>query len=950
MSAPSWADLEALFHDALARAPAERAVFLAERCAGRPDLHAEVEALLRTHEATPEALELPTVGPQLRLTPGARVGPYALVGEIGAGAMGEVYRARDAKLGRDVAIKILPLVFTSDPERRARFEREARMLGALNHPHIGAIYGFEDRDDIRALVLELVEGPTLADRLANGPIPAREALNIARQIADALDAAHEKGIVHRDLKPANIKVTGAGVVKVLDFGLAKALASVEGGDLSASPTITVSGTRQGMILGTAAYMSPEQARGQAVDKRTDIWAFGCVLYEMLTGRAAFPGKTLSDTIATILGRGPDWEVVPPTISSNVRRLLQRCLEKDLARRLHDIADARLELDDALTGNADQHASVSATFAQRGRRRERLAWTIAALAGLSLVAMALFAVLPVRHVEPRFSTRFEIATPPTIDPASFAISPDGRQLAFVATTEGTQRLFVRTLDQVAAKPLAGTEGAFFPFWAPDGDALGFFAGGKLRRIDLAGGAPQTLADATGWGAAWSRDGVIVFSAQFPAPLLRVAASGGAPVAVTRLAAGDVHDCWPQFLPDGRRFLFFHGTNNPETTGVYLGSLDGGEPTRVLVAQTMAVYAPPGVLLQVRQGALAALRFDATRGVVSGDPIPVAAAVGNGGYPPFRGAFTVSTAGVLAYRAGGGERLRQLAWFDRAGVSRGTIGPPFAGFFYGAQLSPDGRRVAVERMVTSDEDVWLFDVGSGVPSRFTFDQKDDWAAIWSSDGRRVVFASDRNGVNDLFEKQANGTDDEQLLLRTPESKTPLSSSRDGRWLLYAARDPKKRDADIWALPLVGGRKPFPVLQTPFDENWGEFSPDGKWVAYSSNQSGHLEVYAQSFPGPGGKRQISPAGGSRPRWRPDGRELFYLAPDDRLTAVPIAVGSDGQLEAGAPVVLFPARIGPMYNPIPPYAATPDGRFLMDLVVEAPTVPPITVVLNWDAALTKP
>jgi len=370
---------------------------------------------------------------------------------------------------------------------------------------------------------------------------------------------------------------------------------------------------------------------------------------------------------------------------------------------------------------------------------------------------------------------------------------------------------------------------------------------------------------------------------------------------------------------------------------------------MAAETTAVYAPPGVLLQVRQGALVALRFDLTHGAVSGDPIPVAQGVGEGGYPPFRGAFAASTTGVLTYRVAGGERQRQLVWIDRAGVSRGTIGPPFPGFFIGAELSPDGRHVAVTRVVSGNLDVWLSDGGSGMPNRFTFDRNDDGVPVWSLDGRRVVFASNRNGVDDLFEKPASGTSDEQPLLVTPEPKVPLSGSRDGRFLLYAVRDPNKMGADLWALPLVGERKPFPVVQTPFDESSGEFSPDGKWVAYTSNESGRAEVYAQSFPGPGGKRQISPMGGSQLRWRPDGRELFYIAPDERMMAVSIAVGADRQLEAGAPVPLFPTRVSPYYDTIPQYTVAPDGRFLMNVVVEAPTVPPITVVLNWDAAFKK-
>jgi len=428
---------------------------------------------------------------------------------------------------------------------------------------------------------------------------------------------------------------------------------------------------------------------------------------------------------------------------------------------------------------------------------------------------------------------------------------------------------------------------------------------------------------------------------------VAASGGTPVPVTRLTSVDEGDCWPQFLPDGRRFLYFRIGTSAETRGVYVGSLDGGEPTRVLRAETTAVYAPPGVLLHVREGTLVAMRFDLAQGVVSGDPIPLAQGIGDGGFPLFRSVVAVSTTGVLAYRAAGGERLRQLAWFDRAGVDRGTVGAPVQGFFIDAALSPDGGRAAMGRVVAGNLDVWLSDVGSGTQNRFTFDPHDDGQAVWSPDGSRIAFASRRLGPGDLFEKPASGSSDEQPLLLTREGKAPLSWSRDGRFLLYRAQGTDGLDRDLWALPLTGERKPFPVVQTPFDEASGDISPDGKWVAYTSDESGRIEVYVQSFPGPGGKRQISTTGGSQIRWRPDGRELFYVAADERLIAVPITLGADGQLETGAPVPLFRTRISPYFDRHAQYSIAPDGRFLMNVVVEAPDVPPITVVLNWDAAL---
>ena len=483
MTGPAWPELEALFHEALAHSPAERVNFLAERCAGRPDLQMRIEAMLRAHDQA-SALDASSITPPPRLAAGARVGAYEVLGQLGVGGMGEVYRARDTRLGRDVAIKILPSTFASDPARLARFEREARVLAALNHPNIATIHGIEESDGSLALVMEVVEGATLAERLAQGTkhkpqgtrdntsggIPINETLTIARQIADALEAAHEKGIVHRDLKPANIKITPTGTVKVLDFGLAK----VAPGDAMSphTPTVTIGGTHEGLILGTAAYMSPEQARGESVDKRTDIWAFGCVLYEMLTRRAPFARDTVTDTLAAVVERDPEWRDVPPATPPAIVRLLHRCLEKDLRRRLHDIADARVEIDDAIEG-LEQPAIVFPT-ATPVRRRARLTWTIGGAAGLVLAALAMTTALSFRSAAApeRVSTRFEIPTPPTVDPASFSLSSDGRQLAFVATMDSVRRLFVRPLDQVTARPLPGTDGALFPFWAPDGRAIGF----------------------------------------------------------------------------------------------------------------------------------------------------------------------------------------------------------------------------------------------------------------------------------------------------------------------------------------------------------------------------------------------------------------------------------------------------------------------------------------------
>ena len=637
----------------------------------------------------------------MALTPGTRLGPYEILSAIGAGGMGEVYKARDTRLDRTVAIKILPEAFAADADRVARFQREAKTLAALNHPNIAQIFGLEQAGDVHALAMEFVAGEDLSDRIARGPIPIDEALPIAKQIADALEAAHEQGVIHRDLKPANIKVRPDGTVKVLDFGLAKML-ELQGAQssLTMSPTLSVHATYAGVILGTAAYMSPEQARGKPVDRRADVWAFGCVLFEMLTGRRAFEGgDTISDAVATILKSEPAWPALPIDTPPHIGTLLRRCLRKEPQRRLQAIGEARLAIEE---GPAESPAFSGPAATPTGVvSHSRVAWIVAAIA---LVAAAGLAVPAARHMRESLTeplqAQFEVQTPPTSDSGSFALSLDGRQLAFVATAEGAPRLWVRSLDEVIPRVLPGTDGAAYPFWEPDGHAIGFFAAGKLKRVDPAGGAPQTLADApSGRGGTWNREGVIVFapSAELAVPtsvLMRVAAEGGVATPVTRLAAGQGSHRWPQFLPDGRRFLFFVRAEKPDIQGAYLGSLDGSEPTRVLASDAAVHFAPPNFLLYVRQDTLVAVRFDAARGTVSGDPVPVAHGVGvDTGV--FRGAFSVSSAGVLAHRAVSGSQRRQLLWVNRAGTRLGTVGSPDENGLASPELAPDERHVAVIR---------------------------------------------------------------------------------------------------------------------------------------------------------------------------------------------------------------------------------------------------------------
>jgi len=854
--------------------------------------------------------------------------------------MGEVYRARDTKLGREVAIKVLPHLFTSDPERLVRFEREARMLAALNHPHIGAIYGLEDADGVRALVLELVEGDTLADRIQRGRLPVDEALTIARQIADALDTAHEKGIIHRDLKPANIKVTPDGVVKVLDFGLAKAVAGDGSSpDLSQSPTVTGDGTRVGIILGTAAYMSPEQARGKTVDTRTDIWAFGCVLYEMLAGRVAFPGETTSDTVAAVLGREPDWHALPAATPEAIQRLLRRSLQKDLKIRLRDIADARLEIDDARSEprSADPGAAPL-------RRRERLAW-MAGVGVLSLVAAAV-AAWALRPTTPPSEVHLEINTPPVSDPTdlpSLAISPDGQKLVFVAAVNGQPQLWVRQLDSVEARPIPGTAGAFHPFWSPDNGSVAFFADGMLKRIELAGGLVRTLTEATvGFGGAWNREGVILLARNPASPIARISAAGGPPADVTRLEASHAGHSFPQFLPDGRHFLYYVN-GAPETRGVYVDQLDGSASRKLFDADTAAVYVSAHLLF-VRGATLFAQGFNVSRLEVTGSPFPLATGVMGSMLEGRPAALSAAAGGAIAFRLGSARADRQFVWVDRSGKEIGTVGAVDP-FMTSPSGSPDAGSLAFLRRVNGNSDIWLLETRRGVLGRFTDNAAEDIFPVWSRDGSRIVFTSNRNGTNDLYQKRTTGVGVEELLLPGgPEESFACDWSPDGQFLLYQKRS-AKTGFDLWALPLGGDAKAMPVIQTQFDERDAQFSPDGKQIAFYSNQSGQFEVYVQPFPGPGTPLPVSTRGGAQVRWRPDGRELFYIALDGRLMAAPIQVSADGQLVVGIPVALFATHVGRVLPTIgAQYIVSPDGqRFLMNTLVLDASPTPIRLILNW-------
>jgi eukaryotic-like serine/threonine-protein kinase len=949
VSAPSWPELEVLFHEALARAPAERAAFLAERCAGRLDRQAEVEALLRAHERTASALELPlTVQTQLKA--GSRLGSYEVLSELGAGSMGEVYRARDTRLGRDVAIKVLPALFLSDPERRARFEREARLLASLNHPHIAAIYGVEEAGSTLALVLELVEGPTLADRIAHGPVPLEQALPLAQQIAEALEAAHEKGIVHRDLKPANIKVTPDGRIKVLDFGLAKELDSVVPTDQDGtlSPTITSPAmmTGVGMLLGTAAYMSPEQAKGQPADKRSDIWAFGCVLYEMLTGSRAFDADDMTEVLAAVLRSEPDWSALPANTPAPIRRLLRRCVEKDRRHRAESAADARLDIEEAQSG---ENVVTPASANRLSRRGARSAWVAFAIA---MITAAAFSIPAIRHLReaPAASapeTRTEIVTPSTIDATSFALAPDGQNIAFVASQNGIARLMVRPLASTAVESLPGTDGAQFPFWSPDSRSIAFFADGRLKRVDLGSRTAQTLADSLPRGGTWNQDGIILLG-RANGPLSRVSASGGQTTPAVKLGPGQGSQRFPSFLPDGRRFLYYV-VGAPEVTGIYLGALDREVSKRLTPADASGIYMPTNWLLFAQQGALLARRLDLEREELTGDPVTVAESIRIDGTTTAT-AISVAPTGLVAYRAGGAGR-RQLAWFDRSGKMLGALGTPDDGTPSFPRISPDGRSVAIHRMVQGNTDVWLVDAVR--MTRFTFDTSLDRFANWSPDGKWIAFDSNRKGHRDLYQKASNGAGSEQVLLETSQEKTVYSWSGDGRFLLYGFQD-SKTGFDLWVLPVQGDRTPFAFVNAGFDQRQGAFSPDDRWIAYASNESGRFEVYVRPFLGPAnaiapsaasGQWQVSASGGIWPQWAANGKELYYMAPDSTLMAAPVAASAD-TFNVGTPIRLFQTRIvggGIAIDEGRQYDVARDGRFLINTVVDDTASSTITLIQNW-------
>jgi len=864
----------------------------------------------------------------MSLTPGQKLAHYLVDRKIGEGGMGEVYAATDTRLNRPAAIKALPAALAAEPERLARFKREAQLLAALSHPNIAGIYGLEQVDDALYLALELVEGDDLLNRIEGRKLPHDEAVEIALQIAAALEEAHEKGIIHRDLKPANIKIDADGRIKVLDFGLAKALsndpdASNDSISLATSPTLTaVMGTQVGSILGTAGYMAPEQARGKKVDRRADIWAFGVVLFEMLTGEQMFTGDTVTDVIAQVVTREPEWEKLPAGTPPTVRRVLRRCLHKDPRKRLRDIGDAALELRGEFE---DESAAGSSTDPAAMRSSRRSAWTIGAVGLLLGLILATVISIGLRDSAVETGPTWTNLAPPTGVEIQFGLilelSPDGRKVVFVAESpDGKESmLWVRDLGDDQARMLEGTENANQPFWSPDSQSIGYFARRKLRRISAAGG-PSTELDDTGdspRGGHWADDDTILYGPDWSQPLYRIPAAGGTATKITELSEErlELSHRWPHMLPDGKHFLFYAVSTYPalnpqnpsevDKSGLYIGSLDGDEPKLLQTIPSRAVYVD-GSLLFVDDNVLTARAFDVASLSFTGEPVALAEGVTQSAGSLWGGAlFSVSDTGTLMFVRGARETrvLSQLKWFDRDGNGLESIGDeqPYNDIY----LSHDDNRVTTS--IGDPGDIWILDFARDTSTRFTFDSGNDFSAVWSQDGDQVVFTSSRLITGrrftpaNLFRKTASGLEEEELLPLAEDVNInfePSDWSPDGAHVVLTGFTPRT-GADILLYSLESGEL-SEYLKTPGDEDSPTFSPDGRWLAYGSNETGDYEVYVAAYPGPGGKWQVSRDGGQHPRWRADGRELFYAAEDD-LMAVPVE--TDGVFQHGTPVKLFTA-----------------------------------------------
>jgi len=887
---------------------------------------------------------------------GTRLGPYEILAPLGAGGMGEVYRARDTRLGRDVAVKVLPQHLSSSPEVRARFEREARAVSSLNHPHICTLHDIGRQGDTDYLVMEMIEGETLAQRLSRGALPIAEVLRLGAQIAGALDRAHRAGVVHRDLKPGNVMLTRSGA-KLMDFGLAKGTGTAAvPSDLSASPTATSPLTAEGMIVGTFQYMAPEQLEGREADARSDLFALGVVLYEMATGRRAFEAKTHASLIAAILKEEPRPLRTTDAMSPpSLERLVRLCLKKDPDERIQSAHDVRLQLEGIAESGASPEETPFAASAERSRWRERLGWGIAALASLTAIVVAAAWFLRPSVTVPLLISSISAPEGSTFVPniLGMAVSPDGRRIAYVARGANGSGLWVRSLDSARPVLLAAADDAECPFWSPDSRSVGFHSGGFLKKIDVAGGqSVPVVAARECFGASWASDGTIVYVPDRITPIMRIKESGGEPsvVATGRTADSRRNYSQPSLLPDGRHVLYTvneswqGGTNS----GIFVASVDGEDEKQLLPVLSNARYVAPGYLVYARDGSLRAQKFDLERLELSGDPILLMEDVQYMGLYQSH-IFSLSDNGLLAYAEGTGVLTRQLTWVDRRGVILGMVGEP--GNYFSPRLSRDGKRIAYDQSeaTTDSGDIWVLDLERGISTRLTFDPRNESSPIWSPDDRHLFFFGDYPGRSDIFTISSDGTGGIETILSNGASNFPTDISKDGKNILVQGSTAGGMSMTDLLLYSSQENKAEPWVSSPFTEKEAKFSPDGRWISYDSDESGRMEIYVRGFSPPGGKWRVSSDGGSSAVWNRNGKEIFYVSRDARLMSV--AVGPGAAFEGGTPVPLFTIP-GELLNlgVVTQYDVSPDGqRFLMNLNTPTQGQKLITLVSHWTSLLPQ-